>query len=194
LRGGYSPPAWPNEFGGIARWILSSGGAAAGYQPSAYGYGIPASGDVTGGVPFVIVGAVTVLYGFAAVAQGCDFLRTGLPLQGARHRLRAARAGAGLAVPRADLDAVVVGVTRAHAWRGRPRDGCALPERSQYDAIGDAVNTASRMESLTEEFHVDSILSRDTAERLRADGLALLPLGEAHVKGKSNPIGVFTLG
>jgi len=40
---------WPNQFAGIARWVLSSGGAAAGYQPSAYGYGVPAGGDLTGG-------------------------------------------------------------------------------------------------------------------------------------------------
>src|SRR5436309_12306104 len=77
---------WPAEFAGIARWILASGGAAAGYQPSAYGYGIPAGGDVTGGagwVPFAIVAAVLVLYGYSAFAQGRDFIRTGLPLQGA---------------------------------------------------------------------------------------------------------------
>ncbi|HVD30151.1 MAG TPA: hypothetical protein VNE19_00380 [Methylomirabilota bacterium] len=55
---------WPEQFGGIASWVLASGGAAAGYQPSSYGYGAPASGDVTGGagwVPFVIVAAVVVL-------------------------------------------------------------------------------------------------------------------------------------
>src|SRR5437762_7039208 len=77
---------WPDTFGGIARWVLSSGGAAAGYQPSAYGYGTSATGDVTGGagwVPFAIVAAVLALYGYAALAQGRDFLRTGLPLQGA---------------------------------------------------------------------------------------------------------------
>jgi class 3 adenylate cyclase len=68
-----------------------------------------------------------------------------------------------------------------------------LPERSQYDAIGDAVNTAARMESLTKDFKVDSILSSDTASRLRDDGVALRPLGEAHVKGKANAIEVYTL-
>ena len=68
-----------------------------------------------------------------------------------------------------------------------------LPERSQYDAIGDAVNTASRMETLTKEFKVDAVLSGDTAARLRDDGVALRPLGEAVVKGKANAIEVFTL-
>src|SRR5437899_4144940 len=77
---------WPNEFGGIARWVLSSGGAAAGYQPSAYGYGNSATGDVTGGagwVPFVIVAAVIVLYGDSALAQGRAFIGTWLAPQGA---------------------------------------------------------------------------------------------------------------
>jgi len=65
--------------------------------------------------------------------------------------------------------------------------------QKQYDAIGDAVNTASRMETLTKEFKVDSILSSDTASRLRDDGVALRPLGEARVKGKASAIQVFTL-
>src|SRR6266513_338155 len=319
---------WPREFAGIARWVLSSGGAAAGYQPSSYGYGAPANGDVTGGagwVPFVIVGAVIVLYGYASVAQGRDFIRTGLPLQGAlavayvllaqaqvsqflgpiwtpswweyhglmlgavvlamgalvleldRRRglerflpatvverviqgdplrlegerqtvtilftdlrgstslaerltpeqtiaavnsylrvmarcvldnggilnkftgdgvmaifgamsdptngaLSAARAALAMRASIAELNAaraargeVVVqfgmGLHTGEAVVG----AVGLPERSQYDAIGDAVNTASRMETLTKEFHVDSILSGDTAQRLRHDGVALRP-------------------
>jgi adenylate cyclase len=68
-----------------------------------------------------------------------------------------------------------------------------LPERSQYDAIGDAVNTASRMETLTKEFKVDAVLSAATAARLRDDGIGLRPLGEAVVKGKADAIEVFTL-
>src|SRR5437899_4568317 len=336
---------WPNEFAGIAGWVLTSGGAAAGYQPSAYGYGAP-SADVTGGagwVPFAIVAAVIVLYGYCAIAQGRDFLRTGLPLQGALavayvllaqaqvsqflgpiwtpswweyHGLMLAAVvlamgalvleldrrrglerflpatvverviqgdplrlegerqtvtilftdlrgsttlaerltpeqtiaavnsylrvmarcvldnggildkftGAGvmaifgamsdptngaLAAARAALAmrASIAQLNAARAGRGEVvvqfgmglhtgdvvLGAVGLPERSQYDAIGDAVNTASRMETLTKEFHVDSILSGDTAERLRNDGVALRPLGEAHVKGKANAIEVFTL-
>jgi class 3 adenylate cyclase len=67
-----------------------------------------------------------------------------------------------------------------------------LPERSQYDAIGDAVNTASRLETLTKEYGVDAVLSAATAERLRGDGVALRPLGEATVRGKANAVTVFT--
>ena len=338
---------WPNEFGGIARWVLASGGAAAGYQPSAYGYGGGTAGDITGGagwVPFVIVAAVVVLYGYATLAQGRDFVRTGLPLQGAlavayvllaqaqisqflgpiwtpswweyhglmlvavvlamgalvleldRRRglerflpatvverviqgdplrlegeratvtilftdLRDSTSLAERLTPEQTIGAVNTylrvmarcvldnggildkftgdGVMAIFGAMSDPTNGAlaaaraalamrrsigelnveraargevvvqfgmglhtgdvvlgavGLPERSQYDAIGDAVNTASRMETLTKEFKVDSILSRDTAERLRDDGVALRPLGEAHVKGKANAIEVFTLG
>lgn len=68
-----------------------------------------------------------------------------------------------------------------------------LPERSDYTAIGDTVNTASRMESLTKEFQVDAVLSEETAQHLDGDGSALTPLGEAHVKGKAAALRVFTL-
>jgi class 3 adenylate cyclase len=338
---------WPDEFGGLARWILASGGAAAGYQPSAYGYGTSTPGDITGGagwVPFAIVAAVIVLYGYSAVSQGRDFLRTGLPLQGALavayvllaqaqisqflgpiwtpswweyHGLMLVavvlamgalvleldrRRGLERFLPATVVERVIQGdplrlegerqtvtilftdlrgstslaerlspeetihlintylrvmarcvidnggildkftgdgVMAIFGAMSDPADGAGaaaraalamrrsigelnadraargevvvqfgmglhtgdvvlgaigLPERSQYDAIGDAVNTASRMESLTKEFNVDSILSSDTASRLRDDGVSLRPLGEAHVKGKANAIDVFTLG
>jgi class 3 adenylate cyclase len=67
-----------------------------------------------------------------------------------------------------------------------------LPERSDYTAIGDTTNTASRMESLTKEFGVDVVLSAATAAELR-DGFALRTLGEARVKGKEHPVKIFTL-
>ena len=67
-----------------------------------------------------------------------------------------------------------------------------LPERSDYTAMGDTVNTASRMESLCKEFGVDAVVSADLAAQL--DGaVTVRPLGDATVKGKAQPIAVFTL-
>jgi adenylate cyclase len=68
-----------------------------------------------------------------------------------------------------------------------------LPERSDYTAIGDTVNTAARMESLTKEFQVDAVLSEQTAEHLDGGASALRPLGEATVRGKAAALRVFTL-
>src|SRR3989442_8649922 len=68
-----------------------------------------------------------------------------------------------------------------------------LPERSDYTAIGDTVNTASRMESLTKEFQVDSVISDATAAHLDGDSTTLRQLGEAVVRGKVNAMRIFTL-
>jgi len=68
-----------------------------------------------------------------------------------------------------------------------------LPERSDYTAIGDTVNTASRMESLTKEFQVATVVSEVTAEHLDGAAPPLRPLGEAQVRGKAKALRVFTL-
>ncbi len=329
----------PESFTTVARWILVQGGSARGYDPSTYGYGPASSGELTGGagwLPFAVVAASIVLYLVAAFAQGRDFFRTGLPLQGAlgiayvllaqaqvsqflgpawtpswweyhglmlaavvlalgalfleldRRRglerflpatvverviqgdplrlegerqtvtilftdLRGSTALADrltpeetvAAVARCVLDAGGIldkftgdGLMATFGALSDPTNGASaavhaalemrrriavlngeraahgevvvgfgigihtgdvilgaigLPERSQYDAIGDAVNTASRLETLTKEFHVDAVLSRDTADRLGGDGIALRPLGQATVRGKANPIEVYTL-
>ncbi|MDE3111402.1 MAG: adenylate/guanylate cyclase domain-containing protein [Chloroflexota bacterium] len=67
-----------------------------------------------------------------------------------------------------------------------------LPERSDYTAMGDAVNTAARMESLTKELGVDVVVSASTAAHLRPD-LDLRALGSATVRGKSDAVEVFAL-
>lgn len=66
-----------------------------------------------------------------------------------------------------------------------------LPERSDYTALGDTVNTAARMEGLTKELGVEAVLSAETVALL--DGaVPVRPLGDARVKGKAEPLRVFT--
>jgi class 3 adenylate cyclase len=336
---------WPAAFGGLARWVLVSGGAYANYDPNTYGRG-GASPDIYGGaglVPYLVSGSVVVLFGFAAWAQGRDYVRTRLPMQGAlaaayvllaqaqlsaflgpvwtlswweyhglmfaatvialgalfleldRRRglerflpptvverviggdplrlegerqtvtilfadLRGSTAlaenllpeqvisimnaylrvmarcvidaggildkftGDGLmaifgamgdpahgapAAARATL-AIRSNITTLNSERARNGEpvvqfgvgmhtgdvvlgAIGLPERSDYTAIGDAVNTASRMETLTKEYKVDAILSGETAAHLGDDGVKVRSLGEAQVRGKTNAVEVFTL-
>ncbi len=67
-----------------------------------------------------------------------------------------------------------------------------LPERSDYTAMGDTVNTASRMESLTKELGADTVVSAGTAGLLDGPG-QVRPLGTVQVKGRSEPVEVFAL-
>lgn len=337
---------WPSAFGGLARVMLVSSGAAYDYDPSGYGYGGYRAPDVFGGagvLPYLFVTSAVLLFGFAAVRQGRDWLRTRLPLQGALaaayvflaqaqvsqflgptwtpswweyHVLMAMATFLALGALFLELDrrrglerflppTVVERVIQGDPLRlegerqtvtilfadlrgstalaerlqpeeivavlntylrvmakcvldaggildkflgdglmaifgamGDPTHGAAsatkaalamrerlgalntqraernepvvrfgvglhtgdvvlgavgLPERSDYTAIGDTVNTASRMESLTKEFQVDSVLSEETAEHLDGGRDALTPLGETVVRGKAAKLKVFTL-
>ncbi len=337
--------ASPGTFGGLARWMLVSAGSSYTYDPSSYGYGY-STPDVLGGaglLPYVLATAVVMLFGFAALRQGQDFLRTRLPMQGALaiaflflaqagisqflgptwtpswweyHVLMALAAGTALAalfieldrrrglerfLPPTVVERVIQGdplrlegerqtvtilfadlrgstalaerlppeeivavlntylrvmarcvldaggildkflgdglmaifgamgdpthgadaATRAalamherlealnveRGTRGEPvvkfgvgvhtgdvvLGAVGLPERSDFTAIGDTVNTASRMESLTKEFKVDTVFSSATAEHLDGEGAALRPLGEAQVRGKVAAMRIFTL-
>ncbi len=337
---------YPGWFGGIARWMLVSAGSYTDYDPSSYGYGGYSQPDAFGGagaMPYVFSAGVLVLYGYAALRQGRDFLRSRLPMQGALaaafvllaqaqvsqflgptwtpawweyHVLMLTAAVVALGALFIELDrrrglerflspTVVERVLQGDPLRlegerqtvtilfadlrgstalaerlapeqvvallntylrvmarcvidsggildkflgdglmaifgamGDPTHGAAaaagaavrmrerlaalsaereargepvvrfgvgvhtgdvvlgavgLPERSDYTAIGDTVNTASRMESLTKEFGVDAVLSDATAAHLDGAASALRPLGEATVRGKAAAIRVFTL-
>lgn len=66
------------------------------------------------------------------------------------------------------------------------------PRRLAYSAIGDAVNTAARLEPLGQRFGVVTVLGAETAKAV-GDTLALLELPAQAVKGKSAPIRVHAL-
>lgn len=67
-----------------------------------------------------------------------------------------------------------------------------LARRSDFTAIGDAVNTAARLEKVCKEMRVDIVLSEQTAAWL-GDESALRALGEVELPGKREPIRAFTV-
>ena len=65
-------------------------------------------------------------------------------------------------------------------------------ERLDPTVIGDAVNLASRLEALTRQYHVDILIGASAAELVR-DEFYLRSVDLVQVKGKTEPVDVFTL-
>jgi adenylate cyclase len=66
------------------------------------------------------------------------------------------------------------------------------PERLDYTAIGDVVNTASRLESMTKELGCSLLVSEETRRRLRPElASKLAGLGQVRLKGKERLVEVF---
>ncbi len=66
------------------------------------------------------------------------------------------------------------------------------PDRLEYSVIGEAVNLASRLESLTKDFHTSLVLSPATHEQVR-DHFPTIPIGEAQVRGFTTSIPLYSL-
>jgi adenylate cyclase len=66
------------------------------------------------------------------------------------------------------------------------------PDRLEYSVIGEAVNLASRLESLTKDFHTSLVLSPATWEQIR-DHFPTIPIGEAQVRGFTAAISLYSV-
>ncbi|WDP84456.1 MAG: hypothetical protein HUN05_04250 [Desulfobacter sp.] len=64
--------------------------------------------------------------------------------------------------------------------------------RSAYSLIGDTVNLASRIQDLTKEFKTDILVSEDIRYALKGK-YSFTPMPEASVKGKEDPVRVYSL-
>jgi adenylate cyclase len=120
----------------------------------------------------------------------------GAPQPHADHAERAVRAALGIVLRLHELNARL-------AQRGMPSleigvgvhtgevvAGLIGPDsRSEYGVVGDAVNVASRIESLTRELGATVLVSREIANRL-GDGFVLGRTAALAVKGKRQPVEV----
>jgi len=65
--------------------------------------------------------------------------------------------------------------------------------RMKYAIVGDAVNVAARLEQLNKEHGTEVLLSRATVARLSAGVVEPEPVGELKVKGREQPVQVFSI-
>jgi class 3 adenylate cyclase len=105
----------------------------------------------------------------------------------AAQRIRAAMVAYNAARPPGQQVKVGVGLHAGPLVAGLLGSG----ERLEFTVLGDTVNTASRVESLTKEHGVDLLLTGEVAAQLGATPLRAL--GEVTVRGRSQSLRLFTL-
>ncbi|MDQ1336502.1 MAG: hypothetical protein QG552_3452 [Thermodesulfobacteriota bacterium] len=127
----------------------------------------------------------------------------GAPISRQDHPVRAFRAGL-------EMRRRLTGLNRQFEEKGWPglrhgigiHTGVALaanigsPDRLSYLLVGDTVNLAARLQSLTKEVGTDMILSATTHAHLspaERNAVHLKPLKNVSVKGKRNPVEVFAV-
>ena len=117
----------------------------------------------------------------------------GAPLDLENHETKAVQAAIDIQEGIAELNktfttpvAVGVGVQTGFAVVGN----VGSETRFDYSAIGDPVNTAARLESATKEVGVDILIGHNTAKFCK---LVLKPLKPISVKGKSEPLKIWTV-
>mgnify|MGYP000563138586 CR=1 FL=1 len=66
------------------------------------------------------------------------------------------------------------------------------PEKMEFAMIGDAVNTASRVEGLTKQFGAELVVTKELTENItESDKLLLKPLPYVKVKGRSQSLVIY---
>ncbi|MBN2393375.1 MAG: adenylate/guanylate cyclase domain-containing protein [Anaerolineae bacterium] len=66
-------------------------------------------------------------------------------------------------------------------------------ERLEHTVIGDTVNLASRLQTMTKGLNVMVLLGSTTADAVK-EHVFLIPIGDIEVRGKEAPVQVYSLG
>jgi class 3 adenylate cyclase len=68
-----------------------------------------------------------------------------------------------------------------------------ISQQAEITAFGDTVNTASRLQDLSKQYGVDSVLSAQTVERLAAPEIDVRALGTTAIRGREQSMDLYTL-